>query len=44
MQFYNSRCNGAPMQEWVTKYVTDGITWFCKQCKTCKSIHDSSFF
>ena len=31
------------MQERVWKDVTDGITWFCKQCKTCKSIRDSSF-
>ena len=22
------------MQEWVRKDVTDGIIWFCKQCKT----------
>ena len=32
------------MQERVRKDVTDGVTWFCKQCKTCKSIRDSSFF
>ena len=32
------------MQERVRKDVTDGVTWFCKQCKTCKSIHDRSFF
>ena len=32
------------MQEWTRKDVTDGVTWFCKQCKTCKSIRDGSFF
>ena len=32
------------MQERTRKDVTNGVTWFCKQCKTCKSIRDGSFF
>ena len=35
---------GIPMREVKRRDVTDGVSWWCPQCKTRKSIRDKSFF
>ena len=37
------RCR-VPMQECVRSDVSDGVSWYCPQCYTRKSIRDGSFF
>ena len=37
------RCN-VPMQEREGAGISDGVSWYCPQCYTCKSIRDGNFF
>ena len=39
----NFRCN-VPMQDRVRADVSDGVSWYCPQCYTRKSIREGSFF
>ena len=39
----NYRCS-IPMEERPRNDVSDGVSWWCRQCKTRKSIREGSFF
>ena len=38
------RCPNTPMVEWPRDDVSDGVSWYCPQCYTRKSIRKNSFF